>query len=177
MRNDVLELGSPLTDSKQSSKILDRYPLAIFTLKNVQNTLEAEEFDFLLYLLPYTLWVVAHTYPHLSNKTRKDLYEIALHIFMSYFQMTECEIHDRIKMKYCKEASASFLFRPVDLKKVINTICGHMSVLDIEIIMLALQRLTTYPTENHIGTIRLGSFFYHTGDNLLRVSSNGTIVH
>lgn len=175
--NAVIHVGAPLEDRKYSSKMIDRYPLAIFTLSNLIKCIDAEEYDCFIYLLPCTMWNIAMTGTHLTDSTRGTLFSLAFHTFMLYQHMTADKCWTEMKYIYSSDSCATFIMRSCDIARAANSTIGQQSVLGLPIELTSLNRISSHPTENHIGVIRVGSFFFHSAENLLRSSVKGSLNH
>ena len=71
--NDVLLLGSSLTDYSTKGRMRDSYALEIFTLGNFSRLVSEKKHHMAFYLLPYCLWAEVFRNPYLSIQMRREL--------------------------------------------------------------------------------------------------------
>lgn len=151
--NDVLQLGSALTDRSSHAKMRDVFPLEIFTLENFMKLTDSEEWIMAFYLLPYALWVTAVRNPGLSPQMRLDFLNIAFEIF-AYHKENISNLANTVSQNRV-DGKIQFCCSDAQCTRILNTLFVTLRELTNNPDNLALGHIGTHSLECQFGLIRL----------------------
>ena len=173
--NRVLELGNALTDTTSKGKMLDQYPLEIFTINNFLRLVMKGQVNMAFFILPYSIWNIALRSPNLSVQMRMDLLSIVMDIFMFY---EECLKNvDPTKVSERKHAEIPQYFCSTQhCHRVLNTLVATLVEMKRSPTNLALDRIGTHVLECQFGLIRMMCHYKHDWKRILRAFSNSLLV-
>lgn len=173
--NQLLSLGSALTDKSSTGKMRDAYALEIFTLENVLRLIDSAEWIMAYYILPFALWTTAVRYHGVSSQTRLDFLNISFEIFADHMSHLKCLDESKVsqnkapgRVQYCCSERQCI--------RILNSLLVTIMELRRSPDNLALGRIGTHNLECQFGTIRLLCHHKHSWKMVLRAFSKVTLL-
>ena len=173
--NNVLKLGSPLTDKTSTGKMKDTYPLEIFTLKHFMTLFMAGNYNMAFFILPYSLWASVVRHPCLSVQTRMDLLCIIMDICAFY---EECLTNlDGVHVSDRKQADMpQFFCSRQHCRRMLNTVAIMVREMKQFPTNLALDRIGTHVLECQFGVIRLLCHYKHSWKMIIKSFTRSMLI-
>lgn len=153
---EILHLGSALTDRGSLAKLHDCHPINIFTIGNSIKIFYKANPETFFFFIVLSLWNELLLNTNLNLYTRQYFLETIMFIFIrfnKYFQ--DNKIPETITLKKSSDGRSILWISPTKAIRIINTLFVQYYAISLEDFMTAFDRFCSHPTENFIGLIRM----------------------
>ena len=152
---DVLHLGSALTDTTRIGRMRDFYVTSMFRLENVSLLLKANEYAAAFLFLPYSCLFTLLYGANLSNHARLSLAHLAYVCFEKLFEEAEMLVATgHAAYKAGPNVDAITIAEPVYFKRLLHTALAFGIAIAFGPPHLRLEAIGTHLVENAIGIAR-----------------------
>jgi hypothetical protein len=171
----TIHLGAVFTDRSSAGKMRDSYPVALFRLPNVLKLFSAGRYAEAVYLLPWTLAMIAFRSDAIARSTRLFLLELALAMFTKFYH--EIVENPRCLKEQGRAGDRVWPFKRITLLRVMGTIVAVIHALVILDCDVPLDRISTHPLENFFGLLRRLLHDCNRFDEFLHATARNAIVN
>jgi hypothetical protein len=173
---ELLKLGTPLTDNTSVGKMRDSYALKLFSLSCCCQCADAEKLDDLMYLLPWTLQEEVIRSPTLSRGERLMKAIASFELLFHYYELSKRERARNVGPTHRKGVTCLTFAEDCCWARILNT-----ALVLIQFVMIAeptwsFSRLGTHCLENFFGMVRRCSHGDDRNVTARRVISRASLV-
>jgi hypothetical protein len=171
---DSLNLGRCLTQVPPDAQLKDALAMNVFTLRNLNSLLHQGHLNAALYFLPIVLWRVANQALNITRESRIRLLASAFDVV----RLCDAQLHSSglSEQGRCDSQSVIFLYRQIDMNKLITSLVVLGLILMLPIDRISLSRIGTSALEHLFGVTRLGTNGCDSADRIRRLLARSFVV-